>query len=422
MLIRIVGLTTVLSMLISSGCSPAPSGPATPTASAPAVQAPQTPPPKPAETRPNPSPASGPSWELVDEPTYNFGRIWTGKTILHPFRIKNVGTETLQLSKPKAHCSCSSPDTYPPSIAPGEVGQIMYRLNLTNKAGDVNEYLEAQTNDPAKPMLRVQMSGFARTVCQQIVTYDLTASEGRMPPERMEKFAELRGDFGRASLTEPLKRVIELRNTSGEKLSLQLPPIIRASVSDNTGKTRVAPPMFDVSVVEKTPGEVWEMTIVGKPPYNTFYNNMSIAFATGLPDYATYEAFAYVYCPPRVEIIPSKIVCNEIAQSRNRRITITNYGDKPFIVKSVACTDPRVALTLQPIDPMKPGVFLIDVILPGDPSYLPPTYGDIIRIETTDPEHAQVEIYILPHLSNPPTPRPADKPIEFHPGTMLGTP
>ncbi len=430
MLNRMYICCAIISALMISGCDdtsatsnnskPAPGKPTQASNDvAGQVKKPETPTPTPTPPPPaNAGPATGPRWEIAEE-IYDFGRIWTGKTIIHPFTIKNVGTEPLLLTKPKAHCSCSSPDAYPEAIQPGQTGQIMYRLNLTNKAGDVLEWLDAQTNDPTRPLLRVQMKGFARTVCELEVIEDLAATEGRMPQDRMQRFALLRGDFDRVTENERLHRVIRMRNSSGVPIDLKMRPVTRASVQDTTGVTRIVPPMFDATFKEVTPGEIYELTVVGLPPYQSGYSGAAIEFDTGLPDYPVYTVNAHLYCPPRVEITPSKMVFNEMATARVRRITIRNNGQTPLEVTNVACTDPNFSVTLLPQTQGNSNVYEIEVIFPSEQTYLPPTYGEIIQIDTTDVEKKQIDIYILPHLYNPPTARPADKPIVFHPGKNL---
>ena len=118
-------------------------------------------------------------------------------------------------------------------------------------------------------------------------------------------------------------------------------------------------------------------------------------------------------------MIPTKIVANmKRATSKKRPITIKNHGTTPVKVTSVACSSPDYRVTLLPPDPAKPNETVIEVILPaGD--YTPPTYGEVVRIETTDAEKSQIDVMVLPSFA-PATPRPADKPLTFYPGKMLG--
>lgn len=360
----------------------------------------------------------GPSWEVEDR-VHDFGTVWTGRMIIHAFNIKNTGTAPLTLSKPKAYCSCSSADSYPEVIEPGKVGTLTYRLNMTNKAGPVHEKLESMTNDPRKPSLTFEMRGFARTVCELDVIEDLALSEGRLTPDRAAQIPKARGDFGRVKEDEVVRRVIRMKNTSGVPLDLSLQPINSASVTDPSQKTRSVPPMFEATLAVIEPGEIYDLTIVGKPPFAVGYNGTAFHFKTGIPDQPSYSFNAVAFCPPRVEITPYRIIYNERASSKRRPITITNNGSTSLRVKAVATSNPAISVTLLPQDPATPHVSVVEVLIPNDPSYVPPPYGDVVRIETTDTEHGVIEVMVLPDLNKPPTPRPPDKLLEFHPGRML---
>ncbi len=376
-------------------------------------------------TEPTPPASTGttsnqaPSWEVEDR-VHDFGTVWTGRMIIHAFNIKNTGTAPLTLTKPKAYCSCSSADSYPEVIEPGKVGTLTYRLDMKNKAGPVHEKLESMTNDPRKPALLFEMRGFARTVCELEVIEDLALSEGRLPPDRAAQVPKARGDFGRVKEDEIVRRVIRMKNTSGVPLDLTLQPINSASITHPTQGTRSAPPMFEATLAVIEPGEIYDLTIVGKPPFAIGYNGTAFHFKTGIPDQSTYSLNAVAFCPPRVEVTPTRIVYNvDRATSKRRPIKITNNGTTLMRVTAVATSNPDISVTLLPPDPVEPTTSVVEVILPPDPNYRAPSYGDIVRIETTDSEHPVIEIYILPELNRPATPRPADKPLEFFAGKML---
>ncbi|HWL94808.1 MAG TPA: DUF1573 domain-containing protein, partial [Phycisphaerae bacterium] len=293
------------------------------TATPPATSVPPTAPPS--TPAGNTKAKPGPRW-ACDEQIHNFGEVWTGKLIIHSFSIRNDGDAPLTISKPKAYCSCSSADSYPSVIEPGKGGSLIYRLDMRNKAGPVHENLEMQTNDPAMPITKVEMIGFAKTVCELAVTEDQAASEGRMPPDRMAKLPTLRGDFDRITENETLRRVIRMTNSSGMPIALELLPTRMASVSDATGAARNVPPMFDATLTTVEPGEIYDLTVVGLPPFPEGRMGTAFNFKTGIPEYPTYLLNAHAYLPPRVEISPYRIVFNERAGATRRPITIRNNG------------------------------------------------------------------------------------------------
>lgn len=364
-------------------------------------------------------PAQGGPRASTPESLYDFGIVWTGRTIIHPFNIRNDGDQPLRLTKPRAYCSCSTADAYSEVINPGEVGQVQYRLNLLNKSGPVNEWLETQTNDPARPVIRFEMTGFARVICELKVTEDIRLLDGSIPVEKASEVENSRGDFGRVTSNQNLRRIIRMTNASGVPLQLELQPIRAASVSGDGATAMSVQPMFDAVLNPVEEGEIYDLTVVGKPPFHFGYNTTSLQFKTGIADYPVYTVNVYAFCPPRLEITPTKIVFNQQASNRQRKITIRNNGGTPLKITSVATTDPRILVSLLPTDPTKPNEHEVEVLIPNDPSYLPPSYGEIIRIETTDEERPVIDTYVLPDLRAPATDRPADKPLQFTPGTLL---
>ena len=341
--------------------------------------------------------AQGPKW-ACDELSFDFGSVYAGAVVRHSFQFRNVGNQALQVLKIKGGCSCSAAETYTRSLKPGEAGVIPFRLNTQNKEGFVDEWLEVQTNDPARPKMTIRLNGVVKTVCALEVIYDA----GAATPAELTKKAKFRGAFGRIKSTDRLHRVVRMTNKTPQPLSLTLRPI-RPSASP-----------FKAELKEVQPGQVFELTLIGEPPFPKGTTIATLDFTTNIPDQPLYSVRASSYVPPRIELMPPRIVVGGNTYTiKNRHITITNNGTSPFKVTKVAISNPDFKLSLQPPDPAKPNKTVINVPLPpGD--YRPPPYGDVIHIETTDAEKPVIELFILPSLTKPRTPRPADKPLVFY--------
>lgn len=415
-----------LCVLVASGCdntpardSSPPSDEATKASSAAAKQPadadkspstnakPATPPQNSSKTPATPSvenKVQGPSWEALEPSVYDFGLIWVDTTVTHDFRFKNVGTEPLMIvSPPKGHCSCSSAGNYTKVVQPGEEGVIPYILTTKNTEGDVARDLKVTFNDPLKPEWTLYMKGKVKHVC----SIDIVA-DGRIDPDDAAGLQAIRtrkANFEDITAKETLFRVLRLENTSGHSpLELRMLPMPGSR--------------FEATLREVSPGQTFELTIVGSPPWRTGYNKGLIGFETNVPDQPTWTVPIYARLPERIEVSPPKIVANMTnAPAKTRTITIKNHGDTPVQVTSIACSTEAYRLTLMPPDPAHPNDSVIEVILPaGD--YEPPSYGEVIHIETTDAEKALIEVMVLPGFGGA-TPRPADKPLEFFPGKML---
>ncbi len=366
----------------------------------PKKKAPPTAPPvrQDAPAKPKPQPATGPGWQCA--PTvHDFGEVWAGKTVQHNFEFQNVGTAPLLIPKPKAHCSCSSAADWSKNVAPGQTGSIPFQLKTTNKFGPVQEYLEVETNDPKVPMVRLWMKGTVKTVCQCEVIEDANASS----PAKLKEIKKRRGYFGKIKTGDSLHRVVRMRNTTGEPLTLELMP-----------PRGVGPQFtFDLRVVE--PGEVFDVTIDGKPPFPTGRTGTTLMFKTNVRERPFYRLPVLATVPPRIEVIPHKIVADERSwQIKRRRIRIHNNGSTPIKVTGLAVSDPAYKVKLLDRDPKQPTQIQVEVLLP-DGDYRPPPYGEVVRVETNDAEKPVIELMVLPDLRKPATPRPADKPLTMHP-------
>jgi len=349
---------------------------------------------------------SGPSWSMpAEELTHNFGAVWAGETLRHTFEFLNNGTETLRVLEAKPRCSCSVADNYSKVVQPGEKGRMPFVLKTTNKHGKVHEYLDISLNDPKKPKMRINMVGEVKRVADMTVTFDSRTD----PADRaaMSKLSKSRAFFGAVQAGEEVQRVISIRNTSGvSPLKLDLQDI---SGDKFVGQLEV-----------KRPGELWEFFIFSQPPYNVGYNFTQFIFKTNIPEQPTWTIKASLELPPRVKIIPNRIVADaNTYKNKQREIKIMNNGDTPIDVTSVACSDPNYKVTYLGPDPKNSKMLVVEVLLPPG-EYRPPSYGEVVRIETTDAEKNLIEIMVLPELRRGATPRPADKPLEFYPGKLLG--
>lgn len=347
--------------------------------------------------------AAGPKW-ACDELSFDFGSVYAGAVVRHPFKFRNVGNQVLQVLQIKPRCSCSVAESYTRSLKPGEAGIIPFRLNTQNKEGFLDEWLEVSTNDPARPKMTIRLNGVVKTVC----SLEVISDAGAATAAELKKKAKMRGAFGRIKSTDRLHRVIRMTNKTPQPLSLALRPI-RPSTS-----------RFKADLKEVRPGQEFELTIIGEPPFPEGSTFAALDFVTNISDQPMYTVRVSGYVPPRIEVMPPKIVVGVNSWNiKKRSITITNNGTSLFKVTKVAVSNPDFKLSLQPPDPAKPNKTVINVPLPPG-NYRPPPYGEVVRIETTDAEKPVIEIFILPSMTQRRTSRPADKPLTFHLMPMPG--
>lgn len=345
----------------------------------------------------------GPRW-LCEQPTLDFGEVWEGATVQRDFTFRNTGTELLKIDKPKAHCTCSTTPNYTKEVPPGGSGVIPFVLKTNNKPhGPINEYLDVGTNDPTTRTARIWLKGFVRDVVDPEVVYDATYEKqkaaGRAPPP----VAQMKGAFGRITAGDRLHRVIRLRNTGDQPLTLAIAP-------------PSPPPPFQVELKETVSGQEFELTIKAEPPIPVGHSSALITLPTNVAARPSYQLWISTYVPPRIEILPPKtmLIDPDNYPQKEREIRITNNGMTPVDVLGISTSEPMLGITLKPRDPGKPNEQVIKIVLPGGESYRPPPWGEVIEITTNDAEMPTISLSLVPSLSVS-MPRPADRPLVMHP-------
>ncbi len=347
--------------------------------------------------------SGGPRW-VCAEPVLDFGQVWEGATVQRDFIFENTGTEVLKIGKPKAHCSCSTTPNYTKEVPPGGSGVIPFVLKTANKPyGPLTEYLTVETNDPESRSVKIYLKGFIRNVVEPEVVYDALYEREKSAGKSPSPVAQMKAAFGRIGAKDRLHRVIKLRNTSGEPLTLTMTP-------------PKPPPPFEVEMAETISGQEYELTIRAEPPIPVGHTSAQIVLQTNVAERPTYAMWINTYVPPRIEVSPpEKMLIDPVNYpQKERQIRIVNNGASPVDVVGISTSDPQYGITLKARDPGKPNEQVIHIELPGGDKYRPPTYGEIIEIRTTDAEVPIIKITIVPSL-DPLAPRPPGKSLTMHP-------
>ena len=123
-------------------------------------------------SRLEPSPTGPHPNVVVDESTFDFGRMVLGGSDRHTFLIKNEGEAVLQLSEPQMTCQCTVAKAAPESIAPGETGEITLEWKPTSATDTFDKGATIRTNDPDTPEIVLAIVGI---VDQPVITEPLGA-------------------------------------------------------------------------------------------------------------------------------------------------------------------------------------------------------------------------------------------------------
>ena len=84
------------------------------------------------------------------QPTFNFGKITAGETVMHTFNFKNTGSENLIIRNIETGCGCTTADYTKEPVAPGKEGKIEIALNSSGRYGKQYKEIRIFANIPEK--------------------------------------------------------------------------------------------------------------------------------------------------------------------------------------------------------------------------------------------------------------------------------
>jgi peroxiredoxin len=313
----------------------------------------------------------------IPEPIHDFGQVWIAPTLSHTFEVRNVGDQVLKITNVKPGCGCTLKGQYDKEIAPGGVGKIP----LTLKTRGLKKFTKSITvscNDPNNATQRLQLKGE--------IKYYVSAEPMRV-------------NFARIKADEKVKQVVKIvTNTDDAKLELQ--------GSGKMGK-------FQAALTKgKAPNE-YQLTVEGLPPFVQGANSAKYTIKTGVPQQPTLEIPVSAYVPARLEIRPAQLIIPRPSEKPSRRtVIVTNNGDTPVEVLSVAVSNPEITATVQ--EQKKGQNYRVAINLPAN--YLPPPKGDKLTLKLLDGTEREHIVPIVPR-------RDAHKPRPQRPAmTLLGKP
>ena len=117
----------------------------------------------------------------VPELVHDFGAILQGDTARHRFVFSNTGDAPLNIEKLSSSCGCTAALASAKVLAPGEHGEIQTSFDSTRFRGDISKTVYLYTNDPARPMVQLQL----KAIVQEEVTLEpQLVNFGTVPPKR----------------------------------------------------------------------------------------------------------------------------------------------------------------------------------------------------------------------------------------------
>lgn len=92
------------------------------------------------------------------EPTFDFGFMPAGTTVMHTFGIKNEGTDTLRIIRVKPTCGCTSAPLSKKDLGPGDLAELDVFFDSKRFKGKVVKKVSVLSNDPRDPYSEIAFS------------------------------------------------------------------------------------------------------------------------------------------------------------------------------------------------------------------------------------------------------------------------
>jgi hypothetical protein len=186
---------------------------------------------------------------------YDFGKIPALGTVSGAFKFKNAGDGVLKIEPPKPSCGCTDAKVTPDTLAPGESGEISYKINLDHPTGQVQKTISIYSNDPKNPDIQLTM----QLDCTPL--YDLSPKTLRLvlPPGKNE----VQGSFT-VNRTDGQPAGIARLVSSQKSVNAELDSSVKPEASEDRINVTVHRPENPASKVVANI-QVWSSDITNEP-------------------------------------------------------------------------------------------------------------------------------------------------------------
>jgi hypothetical protein len=140
----------------------------------------------------------------ISEKNWDFGSIPKGSIVAHAYKIKNTGTDTLQITNVKPTCGCTLAPLSSNSIAPGQEADLTANFNSEKFNGRVNKAINIDCSDPIQPYIKVL---FSAIINNPLLT---------VTPEPAEV------DFGAVKIGKSSQKTITIVNGEDKAIKLKI--------------------------------------------------------------------------------------------------------------------------------------------------------------------------------------------------------
>ena len=99
---------------------------------------------------------SQPKIKVVQGTEFSFGKVYKGTRPTQIMTIKNVGSDTLNITEVSAQCGCTATMMSKQKLAPSDSGNLSISFNTGGYNGQVTKHVYLKSNDPQEPDLTIE--------------------------------------------------------------------------------------------------------------------------------------------------------------------------------------------------------------------------------------------------------------------------
>ncbi|MCC7291712.1 MAG: DUF1573 domain-containing protein [Phycisphaerales bacterium] len=309
---------------------------------------------------------------VVDATTFDFGEVWVGPKLEHAFKIKNEGTEPLEIRSVKPACGCTAAGEHPKVIKPGETGEFPFSLKSEALHDKFTKTIKVMTNEQDNSTMTLTLTGLAK---QYVEVTPATIS------------------YGSLKATDTIEKTVTIKNNGEKPMELTL-----AEPDKNMP--------FKYELTEKEKGKVFELRVTTVAPIKEGTHNSSVILTTNVEEKKELKIGVAAVVPPRLAVRPSAIIFNPKVSTYP--IKFTNNGDKPVTVTGVSVDNDAIKAQLseKSSDNVAGKMYTIQVVMP-EGFEIPEKQEYVLTVKTDDADTPEMKVQIK--APPKPEPRPQEK-------------
>jgi hypothetical protein len=306
-----------------------------------------------------PATNNGPRIEFP-EPSFDFGRVESGKVVNHVFEFTNAGNQLLEIQDVWTSCGCTAVTNWTRKVEPAKSGKIPIIFDSAGRAGPVTKTVSVACNDPAQPKLVLQ---FTATIWKPIDAIPAIAAF----------------NFGPDFQTNQ-SRIIQLVSNLEEPVSISKP------VCTNSA--------FRAELTTLKEGKEFELQVTVVPPVASGSTVTPITLKTSSSNMPVVTVTAYAVVQPSLTVTPPRLRLPKVplTDAAQFKIRIQNQSTNSLVLSDPGISEKGAEVRLREVQPGR--LFELTVSFPTGFRVHPGKEMEV-RVKSNHPQFPYVRIPVL---------------------------